>query len=229
VKPYFETEGGILYRGNALEVLKDMESESIDCVICSPPYWALRDYGIEPVIWDGDEDCEHEWGTKIKQKGHQHFRDFTWETGGQPKEKESVEVQEIDKGNFCTKCGAWQGSLGLESTFQLYIQHLIQIFDEIKRVLKKTGTCWVNIGDSYSGTHVEYSEIHPRWQHGEVLTKEMGRLCKELPLKCLCQIPERFSIAMTDRGWIKRNTIIWFKSYLISRKYSNLFVINNIF
>ncbi len=80
-----------------------------------------------------------------------------------------------------------EDEVGKEPTIELYIEHLIEIFNEVKRVLKKSGTCWVNIGDTYSrgGTGG-----HP---------------------KSLCQIPERLSIAMTDNGWIKRNTIIWHK------------------
>jgi hypothetical protein len=44
---YFETEDGTLYNNDVLEVLKQLPDESIDCVITSPPYWALRDYGVE--------------------------------------------------------------------------------------------------------------------------------------------------------------------------------------
>lgn len=46
--------------GDALSVLKTLPSESIDMAITSPPYWGLRDYGIEQ-IFGGDKDCEHEW------------------------------------------------------------------------------------------------------------------------------------------------------------------------
>jgi hypothetical protein len=50
---------------------------------------------------------------------------------------------------FSSKCGAWKGELGLEPTPELYVSHLCSIFDEVKGVLKKTGTCWVVIGDTY--------------------------------------------------------------------------------
>jgi len=80
-----------IIQGDCLLKLKELADESVDCVITSPPYWALRDYGVA-------------------------------------------------------------GQLGLEPTFQEYINDLCDIFDEIKRVLKKTGTCWVNIGDSYAGS-----------------------------------------------------------------------------
>jgi len=81
----------------------------------------------------------------------------------------------------------WKGQLGLEPTFNMYINHLCDIFDEIKRVLKSSGTCWVNIGDRYS-------------------TSKSGIISK-----CLIGIPFRFTIEMINRGWILRNTIIWHK------------------
>ena len=75
---------------DALEGLKQLDDNSIDCSMSSPPYWALRDYGIA-------------------------------------------------------------GQLGLEPTFDEYIKKLCNIFDEVKRVLKPSGTCWVNLGDTYGG------------------------------------------------------------------------------
>jgi DNA modification methylase len=48
-----------IYQGSCLNWLKNIDNESIDCVITSPPYWALRIYQTEPEIWDGDKNCEH--------------------------------------------------------------------------------------------------------------------------------------------------------------------------
>ena len=70
--------------------------------------------------------------------------------------------------------------IGLEESYQDYVNDLCNIFDEVQRVLKKTGVCWVNIGDTYIK-------------------------------KCLAQIPSRFEIEMTNRGWILRNEVIWSK------------------
>jgi len=137
-----------IYQGDVLEVLKEMPSKSIDCVITSPPYWALRAYGTNPQVWDGDENCEHSWGEKIDGAGRNNDK-----TAGEVQRgnKESVGRDDRPGSNFCTKCGAWKGELGLEPTFDLYIKHLCDIFDEVKRVLKDTGSCWVNIGDCYAG------------------------------------------------------------------------------
>ena len=134
--------------GAALDVLKTLESESVDSCITSPPYWNLRDYGVE-------------------------------------------------------------GQLGLEPHFEEYIKKLEAIFDEVKRVLKKKGTCWINLGDTYSGN----KEGKTDKKVSQYLKDTTTRLHKKAIIqeKCLCQIPSRFAIAMTDREWILRNRIIWHK------------------
>lgn len=173
--------------GNCAEVLKTLPSESVDCVVTSPPYWGLRDYKTEPQVWGGRSDCEHDWtpeGVKRYDARRDHDGKDFGDTRGQEPMRSALDT-ELDLGATCPMCGAWRGQLGLEPTPQLYIQHLVGIFDEVKRVLKKTGTCWVNLGDTYGG-----------------MTKTD---------KSLAQIPSRFAIAMTDAGWILRNEIIWWK------------------
>jgi len=205
--------------GHALNVLPKLPAESVNCVICSPPYWGLRDYGIEPVIWDGDKNCKHEWGNKIVIKSYGNV-------GTHP----NVGSQKIDamkgsenKGQFCQICGAWRGSLGLEPTFELYIKHLCDIFDEVKRVLRKDGTCFVNMGDTYyggGGGH-QYSPSNkgflskafrnnPEYEKAGGFTYSYRRN-KETSNKSLCLIPQRFVIEMVNRGWIAHNELIWHK------------------
>lgn len=197
--------------GNALEVLKEIPDESVNCCVCSPPFWGLRDYGVEPVIWDGDKDCNHIWGDKLNPAGYRS-------NDNNPGKLQSIATQNRryrQKSNFCQKCGAWRGSLGLEPDFNLYIKHLCDIFDEVKRVLRKDGTCWVNIGDTYggsgnrSGHTLETSNLN-RLTIGYGATGGNVKLTKGYK-KCLLDIPYRFSIEMTSRGWIKRNTLIWWK------------------
>ena len=139
-----------IHHGEALAVLRQMPSESVDCVLSSPPYWQLRDYGVN-------------------------------------------------------------GQLGLESTPGEYLKKLCAIFDEVFRVLKKCGTCWVNIADTYSqssGARVEYGK-HIRQTIGG--KKYGGHRVKGLLPKCKCLLPSRFAIEMCHRGWILRNEIIWYK------------------
>ena len=115
----------------------------------------------------------------------------------------------------------WRGQLGLEPTPQLYIEHLTAIFEEVKRVLKESGTCWVNLGDSYSGSWGNYGSREGGQR--EVTTEQKARRGSfsesfqnpasrcGIREKSLVQIPSRFAIAMTDAGWILRNEIIWHK------------------
>lgn len=108
------------------------------------------------------------------------------------------------------------GQLGLEPTFQEYIDKLCNIFDEVKRVLKKEGTCWVNIGDTYASgggasRHKGYND--PKYPNGRTGEFEEPSANPQAGAKekSLCQIPSRFAIEMTNRGWILRNEIIWHK------------------
>lgn len=114
-----------ILQGDVLEKLAEIPAESIDCIISSPPYWGLRDYGVE-------------------------------------------------------------GQFGLEPDFRDFLKTMQKIMDQLKRVLKKTGSCWINLGDSY-GTQPPY---------------EKSRMA----------IPERFYIDCIDNGWIARNHIPWYKS-----------------
>jgi DNA modification methylase len=199
-----------IYQGHTPEVLKTFPDDSIDCVVTSPPYWSLRDYKLELQIWDGDAKCKHEWNNTIRK----HPMDRRGATGNLGNSKSLDEAQgEINEG-FCSLCGAWRGQLGLEPTFELYLKHLIQIFDEIKRVLKPTGTCWVNLGDSYSGSNCgsnDYREKDGLGLNPQKRYKGQKPGKTSIPAKSLCAIPERFKIMMIDRGWICRNTIIWYK------------------
>jgi DNA modification methylase len=135
-----------------LETLKKMPNDYLDCVISSPPYWQLRDYGYD---------------------------------------------------------GQW----GLEPTFQQYLEHLWEMMDEIYRVLKPNGTCWINLGDTYNnsgwaGDRKDKYADQPIVASG---TKAGRGGQKGFPDKCLILIPHRFAIGCIDRGWIMRNDIIWAK------------------
>jgi site-specific DNA-methyltransferase (adenine-specific) len=137
--------------GEALEVLEALPKESVSCCISSPPYWALRDYGVE-------------------------------------------------------------GQLGLEPTFEEYIDRLCTIYDEVKRVLRKDGCVFVNLGDTYNNTNLGSRDVN-RWpkQSRNDHTPNNRLLPANIQVKSLCLIPQRFAIEMVNRGWILRNVIIWHK------------------
>lgn len=109
----------------------------------------------------------------------------------------------------------WLGELGAEPDFNAYINHLCDIFDEIKRVLKDDGTCWVNIGDTYGGCSLNSSygvkakgetSFLKSVEHLQKVAHTRGKYSKSLLL-----IPFRFAIEMSNRGWTVRNVIIWQK------------------
>jgi len=127
------------------------------------------------------------------------------------------------------------GQLGLEPTFTEYINKLCNIFDEVKRVLKKEGSCWVNIGDSYSTVSggmeqlkrmgndtPKYGEID--YASGYSGVSQLGK--KNLEEKNLCLIPFRFAIEMQNRGWILRNTIIWYKRNCMPSSVTDRFTVD---
>lgn len=101
-----------------------------------------------------------------------------------------------------------EGQLGLEPSFDEYITKLVAIFGEVHRVLKDTGTLWVNISDSYGGSGSPGGDFRDG-KGGDTYLRPYNR--KGVTPKSLCGIPERFVIAMTDEGWIRRNTVIWHK------------------
>ncbi|MDT7540580.1 MAG: hypothetical protein QOE33_484 [Acidobacteriota bacterium] len=154
--------------GDALKVLRRLPAESIDCVITSPPYWSLRDYGVE-------------------------------------------------------------GQHGLEASPDEYIERLCAVFDEIKRVLKPRGTCWVNLGDAYSTRSSKTGKPkHPQPILSGASNKALDfkRPSARLPSKCLVQLPARFSLAMTNRGWVLRNEIIWHKPNCLPQSARDRFTVD---
>ena len=151
-----------IIQGDALEVLKTIESNSIDSCITSPPYYGLRDYGVE-------------------------------------------------------------GQLGLERTYSEYITRLCVIFEEVKRVLKTGGTIWVNIGDSYSNQKVGNTETRI---HKKAVQDTFKKEKQDIQEKSLLQIPARFSIEMSRRGWILRNEIIWYKPSCMPASVTDRFTVD---
>ncbi len=131
--------------------------------------------------------------------------------------------------NICIKCGAVKCSLGLEpffddkvylmpngNIFEIngYLSHLMQIMAECRRVLKKTGTMWVNIGDSYAGSGrgigTDRTKCKESYTDDDIARTDWSK--SSIPAKSLIGIPERFAIRMTDElGMIRRNTVIWWK------------------
>ena len=127
-----------IYQGDVLEVLKTFPDESVDCIITSPPYWGLRDYGT--AKWKGGNvDCDHK---------------HPIDCGPNAVVGNTIKGVQRPYKNVCGKCGAKRidQQIGLEATPEEYVDNIVTIFREVKRVLKKQGTVWLNLGDTYFGS-----------------------------------------------------------------------------
>ena len=149
--PYWNEGPVELHHGNAVDVLKKLPDESVDCVATSPPYYGHRDY------------------REKNQIGH--------------------ELKPTD-----------------------YISRLIEVFSEIKRILKPTGSAWVNIGDSYWSGKGQARAADEKRRHPRFLRPQDRPSPEEwIQRKGLLLVPHRFAIAMQEAGWIVRNDNVWHK------------------
>lgn len=203
-----------ILEGDVRERLRDLPAESVHCVMTSPPYYALRDYGT--AVWEGgDPDCEHQGREKPRNDttgaGTGHGR-FSGTRGTQAAKTYTEPV----RGNC--PCGARRidNQLGLEATPDDYVANMVEAFREVWRVLRPDGTVWLNMGDSYSAasTHAgrDKAGIH---SHGEASAKALRgrdrRFHDDLKPKDLVGIPWMVAFALRADGWWLRTDIIWAK------------------
>jgi DNA modification methylase len=157
--PFFHDDHLTVYQGDCREVMAAMGPESVHCVVTSPPYWGLRDYGIG-------------------EKG-----------------------------------------IGLEPTPEAFVANMVDVFREVRRVLRKDGTLWLNLGDSYAGsgpnTNADFNERngHASGQRKQEIAKSSvrGYVGGGLKPKDLVGIPWRVAFALQADGWYLRSDIIWSK------------------
>ena len=144
----------MIYQGDSLTVLKTLPSESVNCCVTSPPYWGLRDYGVE-------------------------------------------------------------GQLGLEKTPEEYVAKMVEVFREVRRILKARGTLWLNIGDSYcanaNNTKVQSGFAKNRTRGNQPIYKTNSYRGNGLKGKDLVGIPWMVAFALRGAGWYLRQDIIWNK------------------
>jgi DNA modification methylase len=188
--PYLRDPDFTLYVGDALDVLRELPAESVNCCATSPPYWRQRDYGTGE--WDGgNPDCEHKppFGSSASRL-----------EGGKSTQESAKLYREV-----CGKCGAHRvdKQLGLEPTPEEYVACMIEVFREVRRVLRSDGTCWITIGDSYNTT--ASGHLNPS------SARHIGRFQKSLKNKDLVGIPWMVAFALRADGWYLRRDLIWSK------------------
>ena len=191
-----------ILHGNVFDKIKELNENSIDCVVTSPPYWGLRDYGTGTWI-GGDKNCPHKRLTKISKDT---------KTGHAGMFKKGNVVGDAIYKKYCPECGAKRKDeqLGLEETYQEHIKNIVNLFEEIKPKLKESATIWLNYGDSYSNgkrTSTTNQTLRGNKNYGVTRTPVQEGI-KE---KDLVMIPNRIAIALQDAGWYIRSEIIWHK------------------
>lgn len=193
-----------------------LDDNSIDVVITSPPYWGLRDYGVKS-IFGGDPNCKHDFSEYDAKLLHENRQNLDGGTIGNDKFRKKLHGFGNAKAGFCSKCDAWYGQLGLEPHPQMFIDHLVMICREIKRVLKKSGSFYLNLGDTYgSHTSKRSGQFGKEIKEGfdDIFTQKRTKIGFSddfIMEKNLLMIPSRVVIALQDDGWILRNDIIWHK------------------
>lgn len=214
-----------ILNGDCLEMMATLPDESVDCVVTSPPYWGLRDYGGNGRVWGapecverGEGDTSHEW------------EGYTRPSENTRKNDNSLQLKSAywnpQEQAFCKHCDAWFGQLGLEPTPEQYVKNMVEIFREVRRILKPKGTLWLNLGDSYASGKGRYSQIPQSTERGVISkteggTKKYGSLMNGgrhdvkghpyLKDKDLVGIPWRVAFALQADGWWLRQDIIWAK------------------
>lgn len=224
MKPYHSTPDTQFYVGNVLDVLRGLPENSVHCCVTSPPYWGLRDYQIPPVIWGGDSLCDHEWGDW--QSYHREREQIlggksrtTDRYYGRPSRVFNGNHQKHSQGCWCQGCGAWMGSLGLEPDLDMFLDHIVQVFREVRRVLCNDGTLWLNCGDGYAGSG-KGRNADGTSSPGPMDATNQGRIEGELCFtgtpngtkrKNLLGVPWRVAFALQADGWYLRQDVVWFK------------------
>lgn len=148
IKSQIDLEESLMLEGDAILALQKLPSESVQCIVTSPPYWGLRDYGIE-------------------------------------------------------------GQIGLEESLQQYINKLIAVFTEARRVLRNDGVLWLNIGDGYTSGNRGYRA--PDKKNPARAMSVRPDTPEGLKSKDLLGIPWRLAFALQADGWYLRDDIIWNK------------------
>lgn len=193
--------------GEALSAVSSLASGIVQTVITSPPYFGLRDYSTGS--WEGgDPDCDHK-----QARGTTRGGPHSTITGGQDTTAHSAQYRDT-----CGKCGAKRidQQIGLEPSPDEYVQTLVSVFREVRRVMTDDGTLWLNLGDSFASGA---SGFRPGSGRADGIVDGVRRIRNRngvpvpegLKPKDLIGIPWRVAFALQADGWYLRSDIIWHK------------------
>jgi DNA modification methylase len=204
-------------------VLAGLPDASAQCVVTSPPYFGLRDYGT--ASWEGGEAaCDH-----LHKVGGTASSTLGEASGGHAISDEarvrSTTRSFVPYANQCGKCGATRidAQIGLESTVEAYVAELVAVFREVRRVLRDDGVLFLNLGDSYatsptgsygtkSGLNGAQTSEKYKQTIRDVYTKKADTVRSSgLKPKDLIGVPWRVAFALQADGWYLRSDIIWSK------------------
>ena len=228
-----QSSDGILYtmnthkiiQGDCIAGMKTLPDGCIHTCVTSPPYWGLRDYGTG--TWDGgDFSCNHIDDAALSERLRQKKSMIS--VGERIDGSTRTRVHDEQIGNtiqhrdVCPKCGAKRidAQLGAEKTPEAYVENMVMVFREVRRILRDDGTVWLNLGDSYArnggGVESKMNSIDKMGvgQKATYLAGAMQTINKVpfgLKSKDLVGIPWRVALALQADGWWLRQDIIWHK------------------
>lgn len=138
----------MIHHGDCREILPTLPDNSVHCCVTSPPYWGLRDYGTGQ--WEGgDEGCDH--SSTMPNANSRKFANGRGEVGGEWSGKSLTSWTHRDATlkarDTCGKCGARRidRQIGLEATPDEYVATMVEVFREVRRVLREDGTLWQDL------------------------------------------------------------------------------------
>jgi len=212
-----------VYCGHAISVLKILPDESVDAVFTSPPYYFARDYNVEPIVWSGDANCQHEWVNELVNIDNLRYRGKGASVGNNA--NKDIFTTPLQNQQWCNGCGGWRGDLGHEPHPDMYIDHLMMVFTECMRVLKKSGSLWINIDDSHASNGRDVFDTE-KYNGKNGIYCGRARNIAGVKAKSLIGIPARLELAMIDAGWIVRNVLVWKKDNACPESMNDRFTID---
>ena len=204
--PVWSKGGHRLYHGDCEQVLARLPEASVQCVVTSPPYYGLRDYGTGTWL-GGDPTCSHKKASRHQKQG----------ATSQRKGRANLEDQRNETfQRMCETCGAVRldKQVGMEESVEEYVSKLVRVFRGVWRVLRADGVAWLNLGDSYASGGRTWRAANRNGMRSAVHSQAMPTRPQDGPgvkSKDLLGVPWRVALALQEDGWTLRQDVIWHK------------------